>query len=141
MEENKKIEINVSIIDELVAVPNSSNNESIAVPNSSNNESVTVPNSLNNESVTVPNSLNNESVTVPNSLNNESVAVPNSSNSDQKSEESMSVPPCNLLSVPDEENTMDELRMYILVNKDLGMTKGKIASQVAHGVRCVVHEI
>jgi len=32
-------------------------------------------------------------------------------------------------------------RMYILVNKNLAMGKGKIASQTAHAVQLIVHRI
>jgi peptidyl-tRNA hydrolase len=39
------------------------------------------------------------------------------------------------------ETPEEELTMYILINKDLGMTKGKIASQVGHGVHHVIHDI
>lgn len=35
----------------------------------------------------------------------------------------------------------NELRMYILVNKNLAMGKGKIASQTAHAVQRIVHQI
>lgn len=35
-------------------------------------------------------------------------------------------------------STEQELRMYIVVNNDIGMGKGKIASQVGHAVMLVV---
>ena len=36
---------------------------------------------------------------------------------------------------------MDQLKMYIFINSDLGMSPGKIASQVGHIVHIIVDEL
>jgi PTH2 family peptidyl-tRNA hydrolase len=50
----------------------------------------------------------------------------------------------NIYSVPVGQTNLTKIEdtvMYIMINKDLSMGKGKIASQVAHGVHQVVHTI
>jgi len=42
---------------------------------------------------------------------------------------------------PSSENKENEIKMYILVNSDLDMGKGKIAAQVGHVVGVIVEEI
>jgi len=37
--------------------------------------------------------------------------------------------------------TMSELKMYIFVNSDLGMSAGKIASQVGHVVQTIIESV
>lgn len=40
-----------------------------------------------------------------------------------------------------EDQKQEEIVMYILINNDLGMAKGKIASQAAHVAGLIVHDI
>lgn len=45
------------------------------------------------------------------------------------------------ISNKDNKDNKDEVIMYLFVNNDLGMRKGKIASQVGHCVQKIVEEI